>query len=278
MAQTLNRSSRRWLRNGAPTVICILALSWILSLYGASLRQHKFLDGWVLIACVLGLAGFNLRKKLSMLPLGPAATWTQMHLYVGYFTVFAFLFHTDFSIPKGVLDWALWALFLTVAVSGVLGAYLSRAVPPKLEQGVERILLERIPGFRAQLAGEVAELAMQSVADETSLTLSNFYADTLHDFMGRPRNLISHIRGSQRPLRRICDDLDKLRRYLDKKGVETLEQIKELVVAKDNLDFNQAHLGLLRLWLFVHIPATYSLVMLVVVHLAAVYAFSSGAP
>ena len=55
--------------------------------------------------------------------------------------------------------------------------------------------------------------------------VSNFYADTLHDFMNRPRNLMAHIRGSRRPLSRICDDLENLRRYLDAKGNETLEEI-----------------------------------------------------
>ena len=119
---------------------------------------------------------------------------------------------------------------------------------------------------------------MRSVVDETSLMLSDFYADTLHDFMSRPRNLMMHIRGSRRPLRRICDDLEKLRRYLDARGTETLEEITERVVAKDNLDFQHAHLSLLRLWLFIHIPATYSLIILIAVHVSAVYAFSSGAP
>ena len=114
--------------------------------------------------------------------------------------------------------------------------------------------------------------------DETSLTLSNFYAGTLHDFMNRPRNLMAHMRGSRRPLRRICDDLEKLRRYLDAKGNQTLEEIRQRLVAKDNLDFHHAHLSVLRLWLFVHIPATYSLAILAVVHVSAIYAYSSGAP
>jgi hypothetical protein len=278
MAHALSVSARRRFRNAAFTVIAAALFGWTLTVYGESLRQHKFLDGWVLVACILALAGFNLRKKLPMLPLGSAASWTRTHVYVGYFTVLVFLFHTDFSAPSGVLDWALGAMFVIVALSGVAGLFLSFAVPPKLEQSVERILLERIPGFRAQLAGEVQALAMQSVVEKTSLTLVGFYVDRLHDFMSGPADLMAHLRGSQRRLRRLCDEMEALRRYLDATGNQTLEEIKERVIAKDDLDFQYAHLRLLRLWLFVHVPATYSLVILIAVHVSVVYAYSSGAP
>jgi hypothetical protein len=79
-------------------------------------------------------------------------------------------------------------------------------------------------------------------------------------------------------LSRIRQDIDNLRRYLDSSGVAILQEIEDRVVAKDNLDFHFAHLMALRLWLFVHIPATYSLIILACVHVATVYAFSSGAP
>lgn len=278
MAQSLTVTSRRRWRNSAVTAVAVLAFSWVSTLYTNALRQHEFLDGWLLAAGMIVLAGFNVRKKLPMLNLGKASSWTQIHIYLGFFTVVLFLFHTDFEVPIGALNWALWAMFVIVALSGMIGLYLSSSIPPKLERGSERILLERIPIFRAQLAHEVEDLAMRSVVDEASLTISNFYADTLHVFMARERNWLDHLSGSPRNLSRIRQDFDNLRRYLDSSGVAILQEIEDRVVAKDNLDFHFAHLMALRLWLFVHIPATYSLIILACVHVATVYAFSSGSP
>jgi len=73
-------------------------------------------------------------------------------------------------------------------------------------------------------------------------------------------------------------ELDNLRQYLDDAGKKRLAEIKDLVQAKDNLDYQYAHQGVLKAWLFVHIPATYGLIVLIIAHVAIVYAFSSGVP
>ena len=45
-----------------------------------------------------------------------------------------------------------------------------------------------------------------------------------------------------------------------------LEELRELVVEKRNLDYQNASQKLLKLWLFIHIPFTYSLLILAVAH------------
>lgn len=259
----------------AMAVSGLYAVYWV---YGTTLRNVKFFDGWVLCVGVLCLILFNIRKKLPMLPLGRASLWMQFHLYLGYFVVAAFIMHTNLSLPGGALEWALWSLFVIVALSGIFGAYLSRTTPARLEQHSERILFERIPAFRSGLAAEVETLAIDSVDQEASLTISDLYVNTLHRFFRRPRNLLAHLRSSRRPLTRINGEIDNLRQYLDEPGKERLEKIKDMVQAKDNLDFHYAHQGLLKAWLFVHVPATYAMFVLIVAHVALVYAFSSGVP
>jgi hypothetical protein len=49
-----------------------------------------------------------------------------------------------------------------------------------------------------------------------------------------------------------------------------------MVVEKDSLDFARVYLGLAKGWLFVHVPVTYALFVLAVLHVVVVYAFSSG--
>jgi hypothetical protein len=48
------------------------------------------------------------------------------------------------------------------------------------------------------------------------------------------------------------------------------------VVEKDRLDFARVYLGLTKGWLFVHVPLTYALIILTVLHVVVVYAFSMG--
>jgi hypothetical protein len=213
-----------------------------------------------------------------MLPLGKAANWMTVHNYMGYGVIAIFGFHTSLSFPDGAFEWALWLAFILVAFSGVLGAYLAWSVPAKLERRSEGIIFERIPAFRSELAREVESLAISSVNHSGSLTISDLYVNRLHEFFKGPQNVLSHLRNSRRPVKRICDEIDGLKKYLDKSGEETLQAIRNLVVRKDDLDFQYAHDGFLQAWLFVHIPATYALIVLTIIHVAIVYAFSSGVP
>lgn len=277
MARALTFVTRRRVRGLLLAGLAAVIIATLVDMYYISLRRSEFFDGWILFTGVVFLSLFNMRKKLPMIPLGRAETWTQIHLYVGLLVVVVFFLHVGLSFPTGVLDWALWLIFLTVAVSGMVGLYLSRTIPAKLERSTEQILFERIPGFRAQLARDVEELAVKSVEEGASLTISTFYAETLHDYFDGPRNLFGHLRGSNRSLSRLVDEIEKLKRYLDDAGRDVMDEIKDHVIAKDNLDFRYVHIGALRLWLFVHIPATYSLLILGVTHVAAMYAFSSGA-
>ena len=269
---------RRILRNTALTFAAaalLYGLDWV---FGTSFRDPRFLSGWTLCAGIVLLVLYNVRKKLPMLRLGRAAIWMQAHLYVGYFVILAFALHTSFALPDTAFEWALWIMFVLVALSGLIGAFLTKNVPPILEMRSERVLFQRIPAFRSQLAREAEELAIHSIDHSASLTISNLYAETLHDYFNRVRNVAAHLRNSSRPLNRILDELQKLERYLDEQGRETLAKIRDLVVAKDNLDFHYANQGALKVWLFVHVPATYGLVVLIVAHVAVVYAYSSGVP
>jgi hypothetical protein len=66
-------------------------------------------------------------------------------------------------------------------------------------------------------------------------------------------------------------------RYVDAAGQKKLAAIRDLVVEKDRLDHARVYLGLTKGWLYVHVPVTYGLVVLTVLHGFVAYAFSSGA-
>ncbi|MEJ1973431.1 MAG: hypothetical protein WDM96_13500 [Lacunisphaera sp.] len=56
-------------------------------------------------------------------------------------------------------------------------------------------------------------------------------------------------------------ELTELRRYLDPREVAYADQLGAVVEAKRGLDFQLAGQRLLKLWLFVHIPLSYALLI-----------------
>ncbi|MDA7948480.1 MAG: hypothetical protein MPJ78_13525 [Hyphomicrobiaceae bacterium] len=265
-------------RNVVVTVVAIAALFWVVGQYETALRNPRFLDGWILAGGMLAQLAYHVRKLLPALTLGRAASWLKMHVYVGYFVIAAFLLHTSFSAPETSLEWVLWILFVVVSVSGVLGLYLTRAIPARLQHmSADQVTFEQIGAARAKLAGEVDGLMLNSVKSAASAALSDYYADHLYSYFRKPRHVAAHLVGSQYPLQAMCDNLDRLESQPDTKAREVLEKLKAYVVAKFDLDHQYALQGLQHAWLFIHIPATYCLIAMSVLHTMIVYAYSSGA-
>ena len=268
--------SSRALRNSAVTVILAVTIVSVDRLYDLSLRDASFLSGWLLIVGMGLLSSYNSRKKLPFLPLLSSAIWLQLHIYLGWLVILLFLLHTSFRLPNGLIEIALWLLFLVVAGSGLVGLALSRIVPNRLRRYGEMIIFERIPIFRAQLAREVEELAMRSITETLSNSIARYYGTQLQPFFCGPRNFLAHLIGSNEAVQRMSREIESQQRYLNQEGREILDEIEWRVIAKDNLDYQYALQRLLKGWLFIHIPLTYILILVAVMHVVLVYAFSGG--
>ena len=67
-----------------------------------------------------------------------------------------------------------------------------------------------------------------------------------------------------------------MERYLNDKEREFSAELRDLVEQKDELDYHYALQTTLKSWLFVHVPLTYGMVLLALVHLVLAYAFGGG--
>jgi hypothetical protein len=258
-------------------------LFWLVWIYANGLRDPRYLDGWVLAGGMILQLSFHIAKK-SGLSLKSATRWRKVHVFVGYLLVAAFISHSDFSLPDTGFEWGLWTGFVLVTLSGLLGTYLiwSLEAKSRIEEGVS---YDRIPTLRAELELEFLRAVAETDPGAAAIDLpglphdawiTDLYTTHLEDFFKGQRNSAAHLIGSQRPLKRLTDAIDTLSRYVDQQNQEKLALIKTLVVEKDRLDSARASIGLTRAWLFVHVPVTYALIVLTVVHILVVYAFSSG--
>lgn len=260
-------------------------LFWLVWVYGSGLRDPRYLDGWMLAAGMAVQLYFHIAIKTKSLPPKSAMRWRKIHIVLGYLLIVAFVSHSDFSLPDTLFEWVMWAGFILVSLSGVFGTYLAWSM--KAKRGIEEgIGYDRILARRAELARDIRFAVAKTETDAAALALPgppyeawimDLYTNHLQKFFKAPRNFAAHFIASQRPLKRLTDEIDNLSRYVDKQSQDKLAAIKSMVIEKDQLDFTFVHLSLTRGWLFVHVPVTYSLIVMTVLHILIVYSFSSGA-
>jgi hypothetical protein len=245
----------------------VVAMVWLWSrALEKRLTASSFTTGYLLIAAVLFLALYNLRKKLPFLPLGKSATWLQLHIYVGVASIGVFLLHVGLRMPSGVLEVTLYTIYSLTVLSGIVGLYLTRTIPAQLARVGEEVLYEQIPALHRNVQQQAGEVVVQSVAASGATTLGDFYVSRLYDFFSRRRNLAYFLRPTTTLRRSLMGEMQNLRRYLCEPEVAACERLFALVRRKDDLDFHAARQGLLKTWLFIHIGLTYSLVALAMLH------------
>ncbi len=271
----MNRFQKQFL-TGTFWLVLFSALAVALHVrFSHRLPNYAYLTGWVLFGVMVLLTVYNARKKLPFLPLGKSETWLQIHIYAGFFTVVLFAIHLNFHPPHGWFDATLAALFLIVSVSGVVGLFVTRVLPRRLLTRGGEVIYEKIPALRHALQSEAEALAL---GEKTlSPAIAEFYARRLAAFFAGPRNFWQHLFESRRALNDLVAALDDLRRFLNDSERVTLEKLTQLVRQKDGLDYHRALQSALKLWLFIHIPFTYSLMIFSLLHIVLVFAFSGGA-
>ncbi len=259
------------------TTLSIAGLLAAYVIYSPMYPRHAYLSGWALFAVMLFLTFFNLRKRVPFLRIGSASFWLQLHLYVGAFSGALFFVHIGWSWPAGIFHQLLACCFAVVFLTGVFGLWISRSFPRMLTDSGYETPFERIPYARSNLRQQAEALVLAGVDGHTSPVIAEFYAKNLGMFFTRPCNRWAHLRQSRAPQTAHAFQFDEVRRYARTGELEMLDQLNDLVGRKHMLDYQYSLQSALRLWLFAHIPLSYSLLIFSVLHIIIVYAFSGSA-
>ncbi len=145
-------------------VLSVAALSW----WYFAAHRHPSADhyhglvthlGWIAMALSLLAVALSIRKRLAYQGPGKLSAWLSFHIYVGTVAGFAVLYHSSFR-AGGPLSASLLAFFVLTAVSGVVGLWLSRKVPPLLTAIEETpAIMEELLVTRAECLRGMLELA-----------------------------------------------------------------------------------------------------------------------
>jgi hypothetical protein len=235
-----------------------------------TLHDGSLITGYALFAVILALALFNLRKRLLVLPIGSVRAWMIAHGVLGALCLPLYLQHAGGLWPNGFYEQALAAAFYVVMLSGLAGYVFERTVPQRLVELEREVIYERIPSKLAALRERAEALVMEAVRETGSDTLGRYYAESLQWYFLRPRFLVSHLVGGARGGRWIAGHIGALRRYLNESERRFLDRVETLALRKNQLDAHYALQSVLKLWLFVHVPAAVLLVGLACWHLLIV--------
>jgi hypothetical protein len=245
--------------------------------YEIALQKTAFQSGWTLLTLMLLLTLFNVRKKLYYPSLFKSSSWLQFHIYAGFVSIFAFFVHTQWHLPTGGFETMFYWCFLLLSGSGVIGIYITRTMPKHLTRRGEEVIFERIPMFVRELRETAETLVLESIKINDSTIVADYYQTNLANFMAAPRfNLRNFIMDGVR--KKYQGELEALYRYLSDDEQAIAKQLSEVLWLKDGLDFHYGKQGILKAWLFLHIPLTYSCLLLALTHLVLVYAFDGGMP
>jgi hypothetical protein len=267
----------RRVRNASVTLLALALLLLFVRSQEGNLVSTSYSTGYLLMAAIVFLALYSVRKKLPFLPLGSSSAWLQWHLYVALFSMGLFALHAGPNWPNGVFESSLAIIYLLTFTSGLVGLYLTRTIPAQLARVGHEVVYERIPALRRAVCQKAGDVVLESVTHSGATTLADFYIARLYDYFQQPRGAWYSLRPTTAVRRALMREMQDVRRYLSDHEQAGCERLFALIRRKDDLDFHAARQGLLKLWLFVHIGLTLMLVIAAILHGILAHAFHGGA-
>ncbi len=238
------------------------------------LRDPAQLTGYLLLATMIALAAFNMRKRLPVLPLGRAYHWTLFHVTAGLFAVGLFWRHAGTLWPTGLYEQILAALFYLVSLTGLGGYVLQKIYPRRLtETGVE-IIYERIPAEIADMRERAEEIVLECTEKTGCDTLARHYVETFDWYFRRPRFFWSHVFGGNAGAHWVRNQIDAVRRYLNEEEGGYLDALASLAETKTKVDFHYVAQRIMKGWLLVHLPLAAAVMAVALWHLVLVNAYA----
>ncbi|MEO8166817.1 MAG: hypothetical protein ABI623_01130 [bacterium] len=218
---------------------------------------------------MFGAGLYAVRRRMLNRDLGNSKVWVQFHVYGGTFAGLLVLMHTGFRWPHGLFNNLLWFLSMWVTASGLFGVVLQRWIPRILSSGLSiEAAYERIPELVAQLR-ERAEKLVASCTDP----IKDFYRTNLASTLATPEARLIYYIDVTGGVQSRVKQFEFLRRVLSSEEKEILDKIQRIYKSKLELDAHYSLQRSLRWWLYTHVPLSFVLLFMIVLHIFAVWYF-----
>ncbi len=236
--------------------------------------NHAILTGYMLALLAFSMTLLSFRKRLPALPAGLMSTWLRLHVVIGAVLLPAFWLHIGHVWPNGLFEQILAGVFYVVAISGLAGRLMQKVLPISLAAAGGEVTRERIPREIIGVRIEVERLLIECTEKTGKRSLALAYEQTLNWYFRRPRFKLAHIIGVSKARHWFDHHAMRLGRTLDEVERGYLDQIEILAERKRVLDLHYALQGLLRRWLFLHVPAAVAFYVFATWHIALVHVYA----
>lgn len=218
-----------------------------------------------------GAALYGVRRRMvktaATRGLGRSFTWVQFHVYGGALFLLLVLMHTGFRLPNGTLYWWLWLLSAWVTASGLFGVFLQKWIASVLSSGMSlEVLSARIP----QLSREIRDDAEALLAG-CSQPVQDFYRKKVVGSLRRPQARLTYLFDITGGIQRKLKQFRFLKGLLGAEERERVNQLELLLKSKLEMDAHFTLQRILRWWMVLHLPPSIVLLVLVAIHLLAVF-------
>jgi hypothetical protein len=223
--------------------------------------------GWLAALFMFGAGLYGVRRRMLQRDLGKSKAWVDFHLYGGTLAAVLFLLHTGFRLPSGLFNWLLWSLSVWVTLSGFLGVVLQKWIPTILASGLSvEAVYERIPELVAQLRERAEKLVAAC-----SAPIQDFYRGNVAAALVQPQARFSYYLDVTGGIQSRIRQFDFLRRVLSTEEKNALDQLQLIYKTKLELDAHYSLQRALRWWLYTHVPLSMVLLLMILLHIWAVW-------
>lgn len=239
--------------------------------YGGTLMGYAL--GTVAALTIVWLLWLGVRKRRYRASLSMTQGWLSAHVYLGLALVVVATLHTGFEIGVNLHTLA-YVLMLLVVFSGIYGVLVFVREPERMtanmgEDDIPTLLLqiEEVDQQAARLALQLPDefnALVQAAAHKTRLQGSVFQ----HAFSTLSRGC---------PTRRAVERMQQINRKLKDEIARQGREVHGLMLGRrtavEKIRSELRSLARLRLWLLIHVPLSFALLIALTSHIVSVFIY-----
>jgi LPXTG-motif cell wall-anchored protein len=232
---------------------------------GSSAQIALGIAGAILIAV---LAFFGIRKRWYRSTLGTLQQWLRWHIGLGIAVIVVLLVHSGGRFHDRVAVTALLLLAIVV-ISGAIGALLYATLPRLLNDVESDVTAEEISEQLNDLARQMSRIA--ATRSPAFQNVCNALArETTPPLLAGWRLVATNVQRRR--------DIERRSQLLATVPKEEQDALREMLVLSRQreellrrLIVQQRYKNILQAWLYVHVPFTFALLIVVALHITAVF-------
>lgn len=259
-------------------IIIVLLMALIVlgcELWTLQLRDVSFLTGWLLIilagVIALLIVAHRYHHNVSSFM---QKLYRTSHLVLGWVMLFVFLLHVEFKLPRGTLEWCMTGLFVLMCAAGIgelIYYYVNRR--NSTWQTRDQLSPYQLRFYRKKLRDDAENVVILATESRGDAVLADYYTQYIQLYFNSVPKLFAVLLSQKtmlaKMMRSIQGEIKKAPEYRN-----SLNELRELIRKKSSIEYQYAWHSFFSSLLVIHRYLSYSLVGLIMLHIALVYVFT----